>query len=284
MVSLQVVEAPRDEPGLPLELERIIFEIVASSCPKFIPVLMLVAARVRNWVEPLLYRVIYCSASAAPPATTKFPKLDSKKLLSIIETKSPKIFHSVRYLFIEDLTEEDANRVIGACSNVYQLFEYYTPSHVDTFAALHHLRRLTIGLRQFLNRWRRRDDWDVAHVFTQLTHIEFMNTDGNGDVLGLCSILPLMSRLTHISLNSFLNHISVDDTMREQKTLLCIIALVPKWAATADTHPLADDDRFVCVQQHGSYRTDWLRGADTGEDYWALADEFIMARRSGRVE
>ncbi|KAK7045061.1 hypothetical protein R3P38DRAFT_2882349 [Favolaschia claudopus] len=256
MVSLQVVEAPRDEAGLPLELERIIFEIVASSCPKLIPVLMLL-------VEPLLYRAIYCSAPTAPPVTTKFPKLDSKKLLSIIETKSSKILHSVRYLFIEDLIEEDANRVIGVCSNVYQLFEYYTPSHIDTFASLHYLRRLTIGLGQFLNRWRRRDDWGVAHILTQLTHIEFMNTEGNGDLL---------------------NHVSIDDTMREQKTLLCIIALVPKWAATADTHPLADDDRFVCVQQHGSYRTDWLRGADTGEDYWALADGFIIARKTGQAE
>ncbi|KAJ7826702.1 hypothetical protein B0H14DRAFT_2816723 [Mycena olivaceomarginata] len=45
-------------PMLPLELEREIFEIYALSWPKLIPKLMLVAKCVKEWVEPLLYRII----------------------------------------------------------------------------------------------------------------------------------------------------------------------------------------------------------------------------------
>jgi hypothetical protein len=29
---------------------------------------------------------------------------------------------------------------------------------------------------------------------------------------------------------------------------------------------------------------DWLRGVDTNDDYWALADSFIAARRMSKVD
>jgi hypothetical protein len=40
----------------------------------------------------------------------------------------------------------------------------------------------------------------------------------------------------------------------------------------------------VCIQQDKDFRVDWLRGVHSGEDYWALADAFIAAKRAGRVE
>jgi hypothetical protein len=51
-----------------------------------------------------------------------------------------------------------------------------------------------------------------------------------------------------------------------------------------NTNPLAGDFRFVCIDQRTAYRVDWLRGADTNDDYWALADSFIAARRMAKVD
>ncbi|KAJ7622098.1 hypothetical protein FB45DRAFT_121814 [Roridomyces roridus] len=42
-------------PSLPPELERDLFELAAYTRPRSIPKLMLVAWRVKAWVEPLLY-------------------------------------------------------------------------------------------------------------------------------------------------------------------------------------------------------------------------------------
>ncbi|KAJ6543046.1 hypothetical protein B0H19DRAFT_1172653 [Mycena capillaripes] len=47
------------EPRLPPELEVLIFETAALSHPAAIPKLMLIAHRVKHWVEPLLYTVVF---------------------------------------------------------------------------------------------------------------------------------------------------------------------------------------------------------------------------------
>ncbi|KAF7346803.1 hypothetical protein MSAN_01819100 [Mycena sanguinolenta] len=46
------------EPALPLDLERMTFELVAELHPTTIPTLLRVCRRVHAWLEPLLYRVL----------------------------------------------------------------------------------------------------------------------------------------------------------------------------------------------------------------------------------
>ncbi|KAF7360069.1 hypothetical protein MVEN_00735000 [Mycena venus] len=95
----------------------------------------------------------------------------------------------------------------------------------------------------------------------------------------LCSNSVLESHLcciTHIALNIFSNDVQFCATLRSLTTLLCTVVLVLNPIETADIHPLADD-RF-------SYRVDSLRGADTSDDYWAVADAFIAVRSAGEVE
>ncbi|KAK7001961.1 hypothetical protein R3P38DRAFT_1777234 [Favolaschia claudopus] len=44
--------------------------------------------------------------------------------------------------------------------------------------------------------------------------------------------------------------------------------------------PRSDDERFVALRQIRCFE-DWLRGATIGEDYWWLAERFIVAKRAG---
>ncbi|KAJ6521621.1 hypothetical protein DFH09DRAFT_1424685 [Mycena vulgaris] len=55
-----------DSPTLPPELEQHIFELAAISRPACIPTLMLVARRVKHWVEPLLYRTVVIGFQPIP--------------------------------------------------------------------------------------------------------------------------------------------------------------------------------------------------------------------------
>ena len=49
-------------------------------------------------------------------------------------------------------------------------------------------------------------------------------------------------------------------------------------------NPLVDDPRFVCLDQPIPFHEGWLRGADTGKNYWEVEDAFLAARRQGKVD
>ncbi|KAJ7816012.1 hypothetical protein B0H13DRAFT_2293217 [Mycena leptocephala] len=99
-------------PTLTIDLEREVFEISALSRPKSIPTLMLVAWRVKTWVEPLLYRtiVVWRSARFAPtPAPIEgHPTFYRRTLIPIIKSKPTSFFRdSVRHLLIHQIPEDD---------------------------------------------------------------------------------------------------------------------------------------------------------------------------------
>ncbi|KAJ7825503.1 hypothetical protein B0H14DRAFT_3726671 [Mycena olivaceomarginata] len=65
--------------------------------------------------------------------------------------------------------------------------------------------------------------------------------------------------------------------------LQCIVFLAPELYELGDSSPLLAESRFVCIHQALDYNFGWLSGAVTGDDYWALADAFLAARRAGTV-
>ncbi|KAK7012949.1 hypothetical protein R3P38DRAFT_3278183 [Favolaschia claudopus] len=44
-----------------------------------------------------------------------------------------------------------------------------------------------------------------------------------------------------------------------------------------------DDDRMVCMI-YDHYVRHWFSGAATGQDYWSVADDFIAAKRPGKID
>ncbi|KAJ7742766.1 hypothetical protein B0H14DRAFT_3167665 [Mycena olivaceomarginata] len=252
-----------------------------------IPVYMLVAARVKEWLEPILYRVLFCSDSSIGDQHVEISGLriiPLKTLLPLIGEKPPNFFQkAVRHLFLVDGDDSDVDSILKACNHLTDLFAYFDPTpYACTLSALQHLRRLAIALPPFLERFPLNED--MPSVFGRLTHLELMDTHLNLNVRDLSKRLPLMPNLTHLALNLFLHDTTLYDTLRLQTTLECIVILVQTPVEMTNTHPLAGDTRFVCIHQSKSYRLDWLCGALTGNDYWALADAFIAARRARKVD
>ncbi|KAJ7840155.1 hypothetical protein B0H13DRAFT_2677051 [Mycena leptocephala] len=104
---------------LPPELERHIFEICALSRPVMIPKLLLVARRVREWIEPLLYRTMIVVCETATP---DFPTFLSKIVISAIRAKSPSFFPiAVRNLMLLHDDSYDAATILGVCTGVENL-------------------------------------------------------------------------------------------------------------------------------------------------------------------
>ncbi|KAF7351746.1 hypothetical protein MSAN_01607800 [Mycena sanguinolenta] len=116
-------------PYLPPEHEHIIFEMAALTHRRTIPRLILVAARVKLWIEPLLYQVVTLSARASEERESLgLPYFNLNILLKAIERKSPLFFqNAVKHLFLEHgVLPRELEIVCAACTGVVNIFHLNT--------------------------------------------------------------------------------------------------------------------------------------------------------------
>ncbi|KAJ6555991.1 hypothetical protein B0H19DRAFT_1151712 [Mycena capillaripes] len=272
------------EPLLPPELECMIFEEAALAQRTIIPTLMLVAKRVKDWVEPLLYRVIMLWSTGE--GAFGFPAFTVPILLKILEKKPQEFFQNfVKHLFLQGRFEfSDLETIFTACNRATNIYDYYVlNSHsIGVLGGLNYLRHLSIPLGTFLDL--------CTHQTPSLhtiTHLQLLSTYDKPGMERVASLLPLLPRLTHIAFNSIAHHHGLQAALQANVDLQCILFLISagyQEEEIQDTDKIVADSRFVCLDQETSSRSDWLRGADSGEDFWALANEFIAARRQGKVD
>ncbi|KAJ7098961.1 hypothetical protein C8R44DRAFT_356153 [Mycena epipterygia] len=136
------------DPFLPPELEHYIFQIAALSDLKAIPNLLLVAQRVKVWLEPLIYRIVVFDNPL--PGLRRF----TSDFHPATGTKSPAFFREhVRHLYVGRgaITGVDLDTVLSTCSGVQNLFLFTLTSDVHpnllVLLAPMPLRRLCIDLQ-----------------------------------------------------------------------------------------------------------------------------------------
>jgi hypothetical protein len=165
--------------------------------------------------------------------------------------------------------------ILTACSRVTNLFtHFHAAPHLGALGALNCLHRLTIDATALMEP----SAVTVPHpMFRTVTHLD-LTTFEPVPVHALCARLSCMPHLTHLALNSSSHIAALNSGLRADARLdarlECIVRLysgaIDRIRATPT--PLSDDGRFVCIKQTTDFRLDWLRGADSGEDYWALAE------------
>ncbi|KAJ7140372.1 hypothetical protein C8R46DRAFT_599922 [Mycena filopes] len=280
-------------PILPPELERLVFEAAASTHLHGIPNLMLVAWRVKDWVEPLLYHILCLSET--PSVTSEdlggFPVMAVDTLLHHVASKGLGFFrHAVRDLLIHDaprMPADKIDRILEACTGLTSLFAYFTRRGAGTTGAdfpildaMERLQRLTTNIDSLFEGLNYPPKYDLTRpLFRNVTHLELL-----GPVYDESSALTFdcIPHLTHIAFNSFA-HPRLESRLCADGRLLCIVFLDQLMTELKDDSPLVGDPRLVCIDQDTDYRVDWLVGATGGRDYWTVADEFIAARRAGKV-
>ncbi|KAJ6556345.1 hypothetical protein B0H19DRAFT_1262415 [Mycena capillaripes] len=261
---------------LPAELERVIFKIAALSRPVTIPKLMLVAWRVKEWVGPLLYRVVMVADRGTDMGG--FPTCTVDLLLRVIADRSPEFFHNAtKHLFLEIDNASQADTILSACSGVTHLLMYDLDPPVPALWALRHLRQLTLDFDIFM------EPPIIGYVcatLRNLTHLTLCDLcDDDWRVEGLPARLALMPDLTHIAFDPAPVPYELYIAIQANTHLHYIVFL----SRPPKVRWFASDDRFIFVKQGAAYR-DWLRGAHEGKDYWTLAESFIAARRAGKVK
>ncbi|KAJ6564466.1 hypothetical protein B0H19DRAFT_1258906 [Mycena capillaripes] len=170
-------------PHFPPELEREIFETAADLHPETIPNLLLVAARVLGWIEPLKYRTFIFAGS--PSSCRRLQVLKRAILL-----KSAQFIHdNVWHLFAgPDFVEASLDDVLPCCTGLTSLVLFRT--HITMLSRLHaRPRRLAMPLESF--------DFTLP-MFAALTHLnafelmDITSWTSNWKSLGL---LPMLTHL-----------------------------------------------------------------------------------------
>ncbi|KAJ7803692.1 hypothetical protein B0H13DRAFT_2388860 [Mycena leptocephala] len=273
-LSLDIASLIHDQARLPLDLERT--EYSSSE---------LVARRVQNWVEPLLYRVVYLSPQlwsrrweVDAPHQQDIPTFTPEILLRVIATKPTQFLaNAVRHLFVDGASRMDHDEVaaiIAACSGVKDLFVQFVPS--DLNCAIPDLQRLATAVAPLFQP----STVDFAHpLFRNITHLEVL--DRPWAAFGGLDLIP---HLTHIAFNGIPSDLALHTLLCADARLRCIIFITSMLHKMRQESPLLADSRFLCLLQNSNYRADWLRGAYWGENHWVLADKFILARRAGKVD
>ncbi|KAJ7108967.1 hypothetical protein C8R43DRAFT_1139771 [Mycena crocata] len=257
---------------LPLELERYIFEILAVSRPTSIPTLMLVAARVKEWLEPLLYRTLIIGCVPLK----EFPRCNAQRLLAM---EPAPMLDFVRNIVVQSLSHYDIELLLAACPNVVNVNfqEVLSPACLGVLGRLP-LRNLHLAIDDF-------DDMTKLEplrnsCFTSITHLELFGIPlyMSHEDTAACERVAALPQLTHLAFDGILPASLSADLLDTCKALRALVA----FRDATDLVTGIDDPRFV-VMPLENYAADWQRGIRWGQDFWAQADTFIAKRISGRL-
>ncbi|KAJ7670042.1 hypothetical protein DFH06DRAFT_160064 [Mycena polygramma] len=268
---------------LPADLERQIFEVAALSWPCSIPMFMLVAGRVRIWVEPLLYRtlMVYGSHGVMPDKFkgTHPVGIGISVLLPILHAKGPSFFNAAvrhRIWASHYIGATDEADLLSACSNVEN--PWLSGISGATVPQLNMpLKRLHCRLKTLFGP----NPIDFAHqLFASLTHLEVYDVPDRVDI-EVWAALTQLPHLTHLALNDAV-YLPMCIALLQASTSLQVLIF---WLCNGEMgkglweNYDGIDVRLVallcpdCVE-------DWIMGALTGADYWSRAEDFIAVGRS----
>ncbi|KAJ6472048.1 hypothetical protein C8R45DRAFT_1078177 [Mycena sanguinolenta] len=272
---------------LPTELERTIFEITAFSAPECIPKLVLVAWRVKIWLEPILYRTLFF------PADHDHYHLMVPFLGTLASKPAAFFARSTRHLLMIEVDPFVMRSILSACSQVENLWVMTMStsssegihSLLPLVSSLPNLKHLYINLVALFAG----AAIDFAHpIFSHLTHLELIGyeTFSLETDLDTWRGLACLPCLTHLSFDDPSFIVFCPHLLEACQSLRVLVAL---WGTRSiereQKRPdslvwrLRTDFRFV-MTTCALWEHDWLRGANGGKDYWGRAEEFAASRRA----
>ncbi|KAJ7203538.1 hypothetical protein GGX14DRAFT_651548 [Mycena pura] len=266
-------------PTLPVELEKEIFQMTAYSRLSSIPCLMLVAHRVKIWVEPLLFWVIALDRSSLPYA---YPMADDVDFSGIQSLSTSVLRDSVRHLLLKNIPNTVSQFILSASSAVEDLWIASISganSFLLPFIGVLPLKRLYCNLGEL---FADKAQIDFGHpLFSRLTHLELFDQRATDHYFDL-ALIPHLTHLAFYFPQAGFFDMSLT-LLKTCKSLHVLVLLMAVRSQRAVKHEALEDPRFVqmfCSQ----FVDDWKSGALTGSDYWSRAEDFIARRRSGEID
>ncbi|KAF7366317.1 hypothetical protein MSAN_00887900 [Mycena sanguinolenta] len=251
------------EPRLPVELERQIFELAATSHTPLIPNYLLVARRVKIWLEPILYSVVVFSDPL--PGHVSF---DPARLSAAVQ--SPVISQYVENLCVAHILVRSSLRhllrILARCSSIRNLV--LVGNHSDLLPSLSALplRRLSANLSKAFP-----SGIDFTHpVFSRITHLHSFDRlhDAQWEEWRGLAAIPNLTHLAFQRQRNLWIYPNVLSACRQVQVLIHLESRLrtPEIVPQSVIDALAHDTRFVSMPAP-PITTDWQIGARGGEDF-----------------
>ncbi|KAF7314751.1 hypothetical protein MKEN_00949100 [Mycena kentingensis (nom. inval.)] len=280
-------------PGLPIELEQLCFEELAQTHPISTLSLMLVAWRVKEWVEPFLYRTLIAGLKAGP----EFPNIFWDEM-AMLQRRDLTIRSHCRNLL---LFQPSMSQIVSALKAFPNIADLYLATNgatddVDSefpaaFNGLRSLRRLHCDLEIFEN------DFPEAEIFRQpgfasVTHLELFdrpfdmrNPDCDPETWRVFADLPA---LTHLAMENtppvrFVEYLLVK-VLPPTTSKLRVFAMQPDDGMTRTPFRLSTALRHearLVIMDWPDWRAGWEAGVlvSSREDMWGKVERILEERR-----
>ncbi|KAJ7708122.1 hypothetical protein B0H17DRAFT_451446 [Mycena rosella] len=258
---------------LPVELERVIFELAAWQYPETVTLSILVARRVCVWIEPLLYHVVFSNGNA-------------DRLLQMMQSKPREFLRKhVHHIALSsgDIQRADLTQILTICTNISDLALWTGdtyPALLIDMRHLTHLRRLSINLFELFGGPRAFQVPAIDELpFAHLTHLDVFSEIPE-------SVWPVFGRfpsLTHLSISDCYSPNLLTQAL---DTCAVLQLLIVVWTSDGDRAEGAleiTDPRF-CMISCWDFETDWELGAWGGLDYWRRAEDFVARKSRGEIK
>jgi len=259
-------------PNLPLELERLIFELaVLDIGPKRSTTLLLVARRVYNWIRPLVYRVFNQMGKPPLPDFKRYPQLMAS------------VGHLAEWLMVGYGSgfPYPLNVLLSFCPNIVVLASWTIPIRpllpiVDKLP----LRRLSANFDDFTY-----DDF-LMKPFVNVTHLEVVSFLGNTWDRNFEALIHLPN-LTHLSVIEHAIKVEVIPQLFHHCYPLRILIIILdhtllRFQEDDAEERLAEinDNRLVLLESppFPGLVHDWEKGAHGGIDCWAFGELVSLAQ------
>ncbi|KAF7309267.1 hypothetical protein MIND_00297000 [Mycena indigotica] len=290
------------EPYFPPDLERLIFRLAAvNSNPDGIRVLMLVAWRVKDWVEPLLYRAIVIGPFPLGSISSTIPLITFETFDRVVELKGRSwLARTVQHLLLSSLRPAEITKVLQICTGLRRIM-------VFAVASFHGALDPVSGLRVFQGRLS--DFFDLAALQYQishrpclahLTHAEFLDevSLSSADNERLWQDVLLLPSLTHLACST-----NQWNALPSQMSDHVVAALFPagglqvfaliRYVAGGGSKELR---LGLALRRHpgfvfladgiGFWARNWSDGTTMNRsgDYWMQAEDFVQKRIAGTID
>nr|GAT46192.1 predicted protein [Mycena chlorophos] len=260
----------------PPELERAIFLLVAEERPASIPTLMLVAVRVKEWVQPVLYRTLVFNPEESVPALPRITKTNLDSFIQTLEKNLTIAQRSARNVLISRLDDLQVAKLLTLLPTVKNLY----------LIALSNLTRLYCGAQDLIVLTRNFEY--VVPAFSRLTHLTVCGGwDDEEDVEGIQEGLDFFKALPRVTHLCFTGGMICFEQLAVWVLEQCAGLQTFVFSTEEPDHlleGLMKDERFVVIEFSQDEDADWQRWTLTGQDFWIEADEWVKRRKAGEVE
>ncbi|KAF8206825.1 hypothetical protein K438DRAFT_448822 [Mycena galopus ATCC 62051] len=253
------------------------------------PALVLVARRVKIWIEPLLFRTISIHHTVPPLPFSRLPFAAVAKL--VIFQPDALREHTRHVCFVDVRLADVVPDFLSRCRCIMNLAFVRTVwvPHLDFLLTRLPLERLSFTLRALGMIFPWPDPFDGAHsLFSSITHLSILDYEVQADDWRTWSGLAEIPNLTHLSSINGMSNSVLRGALKHCTRLEALVWVYPSQASLdeneAPTTEITDDPRFVALVVSNRF-VDWETGARGGSDYWADASALVEARRyEGKVK